>query len=189
MGYARGGHERMDGAGVWPVCNRLQMHPRQLTTMWCVVGGQGDRVGVCVAGLDAGCMERGLACTPSSVPTFRAAIAAVEKIRFHAGELPSRGRVHVTVGHTTQVRDVDVAPQVPQERLGGPVTGLYEATAVVCALEWPLPAPRGDCCYAINDESLCCARNRAAAAGALHADTLLLVTGTAGMPIVMTPFA
>lgn len=60
-------------------------------------------MGVCVAGLDAGCMERGLACAPGSVPTFRAAIAAVEKIRFHAGALPSRGRVHVTVGHTTQV--------------------------------------------------------------------------------------
>ena len=65
---------------------------------------QGDRVGVCLAGLDAACMERGLACAPGSVPTFRAAIAAVEKIRFHAGALPSRGRVHVTVGHVTQAR-------------------------------------------------------------------------------------
>ncbi|KAK9842481.1 hypothetical protein WJX81_002027 [Elliptochloris bilobata] len=63
---------------------------------------QGDRVGVCVAGLDASCMERGLACAPGSVPTFRAAVAAVEKVRFYTGALPSRGRVHVTVGHTTQ---------------------------------------------------------------------------------------
>lgn len=69
-----------------------------------VVCAQGDRVGVCVAGLDAACMERGLACAPGSVPTFRAAVAAVEKIRFHSGALPSRGRVHVTVGHTTQAR-------------------------------------------------------------------------------------
>ncbi len=61
-------------------------------------------MGVCLAGLDAACMERGLACAPGSVPTFRAAVAAVEKIRFHAGALPSRGRVHVTVGHTTQAR-------------------------------------------------------------------------------------
>ena len=61
-------------------------------------------MGVCVAGLDADCMERGLACASGSVPTFRVAVAAVEKIRFHAGALPSRGRVHVTVGHTTQAR-------------------------------------------------------------------------------------
>ena len=61
-------------------------------------------MGVCVAGLDADCMERGLACAPGSVPTFRVAVAAVEKIRFHSGALPSRGRVHVTVGHTTQAR-------------------------------------------------------------------------------------
>jgi len=102
-------------------------------------------VGVCVAGLDAGCMERGLACTPGSVPTFRAAIAAVEKIRFHAGALPSRGRVHVTVGHTTQVRDRGVLPQVPCERLHGLVTGLHAATAKTCALERPLDATSGDC--------------------------------------------
>jgi len=73
---------------------------------------QGDRVGVCLAGLDAACMERGLACAPGSVPTFRAAVAAVEKIRFHAGALPSRGRVHVTVGHMTQVR-VRTEPATP----------------------------------------------------------------------------
>ena len=73
-----------------------------MRTLQWVSETQGDRVGVCVAGLDAECMERGLACAPGSVPTFRVAVAAVEKIRFHAGALPSRGRVHVTVGHTTQ---------------------------------------------------------------------------------------
>ncbi len=45
----------------------------------------GDRVGVCVTQLDPKLVERGLACAPGSVPTFRGAVAAVEKIRFHAG--------------------------------------------------------------------------------------------------------
>lgn len=36
-----------------------------------------------------------------SVPTFEAAVAAVEKIRFFAGEVRSRSKMHVTVGHTT----------------------------------------------------------------------------------------
>lgn len=48
----------------------------------CTVG---DRVGICVSQLDPKTIERGLACTPGSVPTFSAAIAAVEKIRFFLG--------------------------------------------------------------------------------------------------------
>lgn len=36
-----------------------------------------------------------------SVPTFEAAVAAVEKIRFYAGDVRSRSKMHVTVGHTT----------------------------------------------------------------------------------------
>jgi hypothetical protein len=48
----------------------------------------GDRVGICVTQLDPKMVERGLACTPGSVPTFSGAIAAVEKIRFHTGAWP-----------------------------------------------------------------------------------------------------
>lgn len=48
---------------------------------------QGDRVGVCVTQLDASLIERGLACAPGTVPTFRGAVAAVEKIRFYAGRV------------------------------------------------------------------------------------------------------
>lgn len=36
-----------------------------------------------------------------SVPTFEAAVAAVERIRFFADEVRSRSKMHVTVGHTT----------------------------------------------------------------------------------------
>ena len=36
-----------------------------------------------------------------SVPTFEAAVAAVERIRFFADDVRSRSKMHVTVGHTT----------------------------------------------------------------------------------------
>nr|ADI46882.1 SelEFf [Volvox carteri f. nagariensis] len=62
---------------------------------------QGDRVGICVTQLDAGLLERGLACAPGTVPTFTCAVAAVEKIRFYAGRVPSRAKFHVSVGHST----------------------------------------------------------------------------------------
>ncbi|KAG2429383.1 hypothetical protein HXX76_011148 [Chlamydomonas incerta] len=66
----------------------------------------GDRVGVCVTQLDSGLIERGLACSPGTVPTFRGAVAAVEKIRFYAGRVPSRAKFHVSVGHATVMADM-----------------------------------------------------------------------------------
>ena len=69
-------------------------------------GLQGDRVGICMTQLDASLVERGIACTPGAVPTFTGAIAAVEKIRFFVGQVPSRLKVHVTVGHQTVMGDI-----------------------------------------------------------------------------------
>ncbi|KAG2492709.1 hypothetical protein HYH03_009122 [Edaphochlamys debaryana] len=66
----------------------------------------GDRVGLCVTQLEAGLLERGLAAAPGSVPTFRGAVAAVEKIRFYAGRVPSRAKFHVTVGHSTVMAEM-----------------------------------------------------------------------------------
>ena len=54
---------------------------------------QGDRAGICVTQLDASSLERTLLCTPGSVPTFSSAIAAVEKVRFFSGALPSKSKV------------------------------------------------------------------------------------------------
>lgn len=66
---------------------------------------RGDRVGICVTQLDPGLLERGLACSPGTVPTFRGAIAAVEKIRFYAGAC-SRAVVTSLLGHLCQGRCV-----------------------------------------------------------------------------------
>ena len=67
---------------------------------------QGDRVGICVTQLDPSRVERGWLCTPGSVPTFSAAIAALEKIRFYTGELKSKQKLHVTVGHMTVMAEM-----------------------------------------------------------------------------------
>ena len=67
---------------------------------------QGDRVGICLTQLDAALVERGVACTPGALPTFTGAIAAVDKIRFYVGHMPSKLKVHVTVGHQTVMGEV-----------------------------------------------------------------------------------
>ena len=72
-----------------PPCPHALWHPPHALPSPPIPGLQranaGDRVGVCVTQLDAGLIERGLACSPGTVPTFRGAVAAVEKIRFYAG--------------------------------------------------------------------------------------------------------
>eukprot|EP00884_Botryococcus_braunii_P021357 jgi/Botrbrau1/7905/Bobra.9_2s0078.2 len=61
----------------------------------------GDRAGICVTQLDANLVERGLACTPGSVPSFSAAIAVLQKIRFYPGKILSKQKVHLMMGHET----------------------------------------------------------------------------------------
>jgi selenocysteine-specific elongation factor len=67
---------------------------------------QGDRVGMCVAGLDAALIERGLATTPGTVPTVHACIAYVRKIKFFKGICKSKSKIHVTAGHSTVMATV-----------------------------------------------------------------------------------
>eukprot|EP00798_Chlamydomonas_sp_ICE-L_P015847 gene15847-21974_t len=69
---------------------------------------QGDRVGICVTQLDPTLLERGLAAAPGSIPTFTAAIASVEKIRFYAGKVGGKSKMHVSVGHTTVMAEIQV---------------------------------------------------------------------------------
>jgi hypothetical protein len=66
----------------------------------------GDRAGICVTQLDAGLLERGLAAAPGSVPTFAAAIARVDKIRFYPGEVHSKGTYHIIISHETVMAQV-----------------------------------------------------------------------------------
>lgn len=62
---------------------------------------QGDRVGLCVAGLDAKSLERGIAATPNSVPALSQVIALVHRVRFYQDDIKSKTKFHLTIGHTT----------------------------------------------------------------------------------------
>ena len=99
----------------------MQMFRRPVTE-----ARRGDRVGICIAQLDASVMERGLVAEPGSVPTLSCAVrpsclrraaavvdafrdlqvAAVEKIRFFKSAVPSKARFHITIGHVTAMADV-----------------------------------------------------------------------------------
>ncbi|XP_066520617.1 selenocysteine-specific elongation factor [Hoplias malabaricus] len=74
---------------------------------------QGDRVGVCVTQFDPKLLERGVVCTPGSLPTLHAAIISVWKIDYYKGALSSRSKFHITVGHETVMARVSFFSRAP----------------------------------------------------------------------------
>ena len=64
---------------------------------------QGDRVGICVAQLDATTIERGIACAPGSMGSCDTVIAAIEKVKFFTDIIKTKSKFHITLGHQTAV--------------------------------------------------------------------------------------
>ncbi|VDI00231.1 blast:Selenocysteine-specific elongation factor [Mytilus galloprovincialis] len=67
---------------------------------------QGDRAGVCVTQFDPKQLERGLVCTPGSLPTFVAGIMTVSNILYYKGAINSKAKFHITTGHETVMAKV-----------------------------------------------------------------------------------
>jgi selenocysteine-specific elongation factor len=74
----------------------MQMFKRPVTSVT-----RGDRAALCVTQLNAKLLERGLAAAPGTVPTFAAAVAAVDKVRFYNGAVPGKAKYHMSIGHAT----------------------------------------------------------------------------------------
>lgn len=66
-----------------------------------VEASQGDRVGICVTQFDPKLLERGLVCSPSTVPTILAAVISVKQISYYKGAITSKSKFHITIGHET----------------------------------------------------------------------------------------
>ncbi|XP_064649469.1 selenocysteine-specific elongation factor-like isoform X2 [Lineus longissimus] len=62
---------------------------------------QGDRVGICVTQFDPKLLERGLVCSPGALPTISAAIISVKKIPYFKGNVMTKAKFHITMGHDT----------------------------------------------------------------------------------------
>jgi len=64
---------------------------------------QGDRVGICVAQLDATLIERGLACAPKSLPSTQLILAVVRKVPYFTEAVKNKTKFHITIGHQTAI--------------------------------------------------------------------------------------
>ncbi|XP_038054019.1 selenocysteine-specific elongation factor-like [Patiria miniata] len=80
---------------------------------------QGDRVGVCVTQFDPKQLERGLVCTPSTLPTVCAGIISVKKIPYFKGTCSTKAKFHVTMGHETVMGRVFFFSLPPNDRVTG----------------------------------------------------------------------
>jgi selenocysteine-specific elongation factor len=67
----------------------------------------GDRVGVCLANVNASSIERGIACEPGSMLQFTKAVARVGKVRFYPDRLPSKRKLHIMIGHSSVMGTVE----------------------------------------------------------------------------------
>ena len=74
----------------------------------------GDRVAVCVVGLDAAQVERGLACGPGSVVACERIVVKAEKVRFYKSQVKTGSQLHCSIGHDTLVATCSFfAPATP----------------------------------------------------------------------------
>lgn len=64
---------------------------------------QGDRVGICLAQLDSSLIERGIAAKPGSLKPTDCVILIVRRIPYFAGEIKSKSKLHLSIGHQTMI--------------------------------------------------------------------------------------
>jgi len=62
---------------------------------------QGDRAGICLTQFDPSLVERGVVCTPGSIPVVPAVIASISRISFFKGDISSKSKFHISLGHET----------------------------------------------------------------------------------------
>ena len=62
----------------------------------------GDRAGICVTQFDSSKLERGVACSPSSMPLTFAALIDASKIPHFKSDVKTGSKLHVSIGHETQ---------------------------------------------------------------------------------------
>jgi selenocysteine-specific elongation factor len=67
---------------------------------------QGDRVGICMAQLDASLIERGIAAKPGSLKPTDCAIVVVKRIPYFIGEIKTKAKLHISIGHQTVIGQV-----------------------------------------------------------------------------------
>ncbi len=80
---------------------------------------QGDRAGVCLTQFDPSLVERGILCTPSSIPIVPAVVASIQRISFFKGDINSKTKFHISLGHETVMGKLSLFSTIDTEETEG----------------------------------------------------------------------
>ncbi len=67
---------------------------------------QGDRLGICVTQFDPKLLERGIACSPGSLPMAYGLIVNVDKVVYYKQTIKNKTKYHITLGHETVMAQI-----------------------------------------------------------------------------------
>jgi len=87
---------------------------------------QGDRIGICLTQFDPKQLERGIACKPGYVSTITAAIISVEKIKYFKGNVNTKAKFHISIGHETVMAKLSFFGLVLQDSSGAASNNAFD---------------------------------------------------------------
>ena len=120
----------------------------------------GDRIGMCLLGLDAKAFERGVVAEPASIPVAGAFVGLATKISYFKHPCLSKSKFHITIGHSTVLATVHFcrrasATDADKSKWDGDAEYEYleqlpaadeaggDSTWVIVEFEQPAPCPSG----------------------------------------------
>lgn len=74
----------------------IQMFRQQMS-----IAQQGDRIGIAITQFDSKLLERGLIAAPKFINYATAAVVKLNKIKYFKGEIASKAKFHISIGHST----------------------------------------------------------------------------------------
>lgn len=67
---------------------------------------QGDRIGISITQFDSKLLERGLIAAPKYINYSTAAVVKLNKIKYYKGDIASKSKFHITIGHSTVMASI-----------------------------------------------------------------------------------
>lgn len=69
---------------------------------------QGDRIGICVTQFNAKLIERGVEGSSGAYIQTNGAIISASKIKFYKGIIKTKGKIHISIGHSTVMATMQI---------------------------------------------------------------------------------
>ena len=101
--------------------NKHKVKSLQMFKKPCKLAKQGDRVALCVPGLDTTNLERGILTDGKiAIPTMSSCICVCRKIKYFKSQVLSKAKFHISIGHTTVMGKLQFFKKAKSDRVASP---------------------------------------------------------------------